>query len=177
MRYREFRHQCSEHRFPQIRRGLGNLEDRADVLLDGKASKNRGLLRQIADAEAGTPVHRKVGDVAPVQADNPGVGGNEAGDNVEAGGFSGTVRPEQPDRFTSLHGDVDVPQYRPPLETLAQPPPAQTLIVGDEPRPPRSRAQTGLGAKLPARAHGFGALLDADPGFVLAAGPPEAPLS
>ena len=132
---RELGQQCIEHRLAQIRRRLGDLEDRADVLLDGEAAKYRGLLRQIADAEPGAAIHRKIGDVAPVEADRPGIGGNQTGDDVKAGGLSRAVRAEQADDLAALHGDVDVAQHRPPLEALAQTLPEQTAVVGDQPRP------------------------------------------
>ena len=46
-----------------------------DILLDGQAAEDRGLLRQIADAEAGALVHRQGGDVLAVELDRAVVGG------------------------------------------------------------------------------------------------------
>ena len=42
---------------------LDDFEDGADVVLDTEAAEDRGLLRQVADAKAGTAVHRQAGDV------------------------------------------------------------------------------------------------------------------
>ena len=136
MRDRELGHQRIEHRLAHFRRGLGDLENRADILLDGKPAKDRGLLRQIADAEASAAIHRQIGDVAPIEADNPGIGGDQPGDDVKAGRLAGAVGPEQTDHLAALHRDVDVAQHRPPLEALAEPVPEQAAVVGDEPRPP-----------------------------------------
>jgi hypothetical protein len=47
---------------------LGDLEDGADVVLDRKAPEDRGLLRQIADAEPRAPVHGQRGDVVAVDS-------------------------------------------------------------------------------------------------------------
>src|ERR1700720_5040667 len=91
MGYRELGEQSVEHGLAQIGRRLGNFEDRADVLFDSEAAKYRGLLREITDAKPGAPVHRKIGDVTAVQADRTGVGGNQTGDDVKAGGLSRAV--------------------------------------------------------------------------------------
>ena len=148
----------------QIGRRLGNFEDRADVLFDSEAAKYRGFLRQITDAEPGAPVHRQIGDVTAVEADRPGVGGDQTGDDVKAGGLSRAVGAEQADDFAALHGDVDVAQYRPPLEAFAQTLSEETAVVGDQPRPAPRCSKVGgclLGpwpVPFAAPAHGFGAL-------------------
>ena len=41
-------------------RGFDDLEHRADILLDGEAAKDRGFLRQIADAEPRALIHRQL---------------------------------------------------------------------------------------------------------------------
>ena len=82
---------------------LDHLEDRADVLLDGQAAEDRGLLRQVADAEAGAPVHRQPGDVVAVELDAAVVGLDQPGDHVEDGGLAGAVRAEQADRLAAPH--------------------------------------------------------------------------
>ena len=75
------------------------------LLLDGQAAKDRGLLRQVADAEPGAPVHRHRGDVEAVDLDRALVDRHQPGDHVEAGGLAGAVRAEQPDRLAGAHAD------------------------------------------------------------------------
>src|SRR5260370_39871165 len=88
---RELGEQSIEHGLAQIGRRLRNFEDGADILLDSEAAKYRGLLRQITDAEPGAPIHWKIGDVTAVEADRPGVGGYQTGDDVKTGRFSRAV--------------------------------------------------------------------------------------
>src|SRR5665213_1266212 len=130
---REFGEQRVEHRLAGLRRGFGELEDRADVLLDRETAEDRRFLRQIADAEPRPPVHRQVGDVLAVEVDDSGIGGNEANDDVEAGGLAGAVRPEQPNHLAALHRHVDVAQHHAPLEAFAEPTAGKPLVVGDQP--------------------------------------------
>src|SRR5712691_363833 len=164
MRDRELGHQRIEHRLAQIRCRLRNLEYCTDVLLDSETAKYRSLLREVADAESRPPVHRKIRDVAPIQADHPGIGGNEPGYDVEARRFSRAVRPEQANHFASLHRDVDVAQHRPSFEALAQSLPDQTAIVGDQPRPPLDPGHPWIGTGLLATpVHGFRTLPRVDP--------------
>jgi hypothetical protein len=66
------RSSSSRSRF--LRVGLDHLQHRADVLLDREAAEDRGLLRQVADAEAGAAVHRQLGDVVAVEVDHAAVG-------------------------------------------------------------------------------------------------------
>ena len=158
---RKLGQQRRQHLLAQIRRRLHNLEDRADVLLDREAAKDRRFLRQIADAEAGAPVHRQIGDVTPVEHDHAGIGRDQPGDDVKARRLAGPVRAEQADRFAALDRKIDPSQNRPPLKALAQPLPHQTAafrrgIVGNEPRllrQPRRRAR-GQSSCLH-RLHGF----------------------
>ena len=56
-----------EHRLARLGLGLGHFEHGADVLLDRQAAEDRGLLRQIADAEARAAIHRQIGDVLAVE--------------------------------------------------------------------------------------------------------------
>src|SRR6266700_1851845 len=171
MRDRELGHQRIEHRLAQIRCWLGNLEYCTDVLLNCQTAKYRSLLREVADAESRPPVHRKIRDVAPIQADHPGIGGNEPGYDVEARRFSRAVRPEQANHFASMHGDVDAAQHRPSFEALAQSPPDQTAIVGDQPRPPLAPSHPGIGTELLVTpVHGFRTPRGVDPEAVFAAG-------
>ena len=79
--------------------GLDDFEHGADIVLDVKAAEDRGLLRQIAYADAGPLVHWQSGHVVAVQLDPAVIGGDQAGNHIEHRGFSGAVRPKQADRF------------------------------------------------------------------------------
>ena len=82
---------------------LDHLEHRADVVLDVEAAEDRGLLRQIADAEPRALIHRQRGDVVAVELDAAAVGLDQPGDHVEHRGLAGAVRPEQADRLAAPH--------------------------------------------------------------------------
>src|SRR5262249_41825305 len=110
------------------------------------AAEDRGLLRQIADAEPGAPIHRQLGDVGAVEIDLADIGRDQAGDDVEAGGLAGAVRAEQSDRLAALDRHIDVAQHRPLAEALAEIGGAQPDIVGDEPRPGRQARSAVRGA-------------------------------
>jgi hypothetical protein len=51
--------------------GLDQLEHAGDVLRHGHAAEDRGLLRQVAEAEDRAAVHRQLGDVDAVHQDAP----------------------------------------------------------------------------------------------------------
>jgi len=87
--------------------GFDHFEHRADVLFDAQAPKNRGFLRQIADAEAGALVHRQTGYVGTIELDAALVGFDEAGDHVENRGFAGAIGTEQADRLTLAYVQAD----------------------------------------------------------------------
>ena len=77
--------------------GLGDLQHGADIVLDAQAAKDRGFLRQIADAEPGAAIHRQARDVIAVEFDHALVGFDQPGDHVEDRGLAGAVRAEQAD--------------------------------------------------------------------------------
>jgi len=110
------------------------------------SAEDRCLLRQIADAEARPAIHRQIGDVLPVELDRPGIGGDEAGDDVEAGGLAGAVGAEQTDDLAALHRHADVAQHRAALEALAE-------AVATRPRLSATRRgpSPGPGLTIPAR--------------------------
>ena len=64
---REFGQQRVEHLLAPVAHRLDHLEHGADIVLDAQAAEDRGLLRQVADAEPGAAVHRQIGDVVAVQ--------------------------------------------------------------------------------------------------------------
>ena len=82
---------------------LPQLQHRAQVLLDAQPAEDRGLLRQVADAEPRPLVHRHPGDVVAVDLDPALVDGHEAGDHVETGRLAGAVRAEQPHCLAAPH--------------------------------------------------------------------------
>src|SRR5262245_25933862 len=86
---------------------LHHFEHGADVVLDIEAAKDRGLLRQVADAEARPLVHGQMGDVVAIELDLAAVGLDQPGDHVEGRGLAGAVRPQQTDRLAAPHVDVD----------------------------------------------------------------------
>src|SRR5271169_998455 len=177
---RELGQQGVQRRFARVALRFDHLEDRANILLDGKPAKDRRLLRQVADAATGAAVHRKIGDVLPVEADRSGISGDEPSDDIKTGGLAGPVRSEQPDHLAALHRHVDAAQHRPTLKALSQSlplqpttgwrTPAHRAIIGDKPRP--ALVGGGGAQRLFRRVHGLGPLLEA--GFAAAAGPPDA---
>src|SRR5690242_8303250 len=126
---RKFGEQTVERGFAQIRRRLGDLEDRANVLLDGEAAEYRSFLRQVTNAEPGPAVHRKIGYVAPIEVDRPGLGCDETGDNIKARGLSRAVRTQQADNLAALNRDADIAQDRASFEALAQTASEEAAIV------------------------------------------------
>src|SRR6185437_13053598 len=157
---RELGQERIERRLAHLVHGLDDLENGADVVLDGEAAEDRGLLRQVADAETGAPVHRQIGDVVPVEADRADIGGDEPGDDIEAGRLAGAVRTEQPDRLAALHGDADVAQHRTLAKALAEAGGDEAGIVGDEARD-LIGAIVEVAGRLCRRAHRCGAGLAA----------------
>src|SRR6185437_12338174 len=88
-------------------RGLDDFEHRANVLLHGEATKDRGFLRQIADAKARALIHRQLGHIVAVEFDRAAIGLDEAGDHVEHRGLAGAVRAKQADGLAPAHIDAD----------------------------------------------------------------------
>ncbi len=164
---REFGKQRIEHRFAQLGFGLGDFENGADILLDRETPENRRLLRQIADTEPRPAIHRQTGDFLAVDFDAAGVGGDQPGDDVEAGRLAGAVRAEQTDHLAALHRYADIAQHRAALEALAETAPDQAAhnraardgaapdgaaIVGHQTRPLRQPIRTGIARLI--RQHG-----------------------
>ena len=120
--------------------GLGDLEHGADIVLDVQAAEDRRLLRQVADARAARAGTSAAGDVLAVEQHLPGVGGDQAGDDVEAGGLAGAVRPEQADGLAAVQPQRDVAQHRAAAIVLGQTPgreggsPGRRPLRGREPR-------------------------------------------
>ena len=106
--------------------GLGDLEHRQDVLLDRHAAKDRGFLRQIAEAQDRAAIHRQAGNLRAVEVDPPAVGLHQPHDRIETGGLARPVRPEQPDHFAALDVQRHVVQHGAAVIGLGDRPHVQT---------------------------------------------------
>src|SRR5690606_14400463 len=84
------------------------LEHGGDVLLDRELAEDRGLLRQVGQAQAGAAVDRQAPDRPAVELDGAAVGGHEAHDHVEAGRLSRAIGAEQADDLAALDDERDV---------------------------------------------------------------------
>ena len=82
------------------------LENGRDVLFDGEATKDGGLLRQVPDALSRPHVHRVVGDVFAVEHHAPGVGADQTDDHGKGRGLARSVGAEQADDLARRHVDV-----------------------------------------------------------------------
>src|SRR5690606_19767380 len=94
--------------------------DREDVVLDAQLAEYRGLLREIAEAEAGPVVHRQVGEVAVIEQDSSAVAADQADQHVEGGRLAGAVRPEQADDLAAFQAKGNALDDFPELEALVQ---------------------------------------------------------
>lgn len=74
---------------------------------------------KVADTHAGAAVHRQVGDVFAVNVDVAVVGGNQAGNAIKTGCFSGAVGAEQADGLAAADVKGNVAQNRPIFITFA----------------------------------------------------------
>ena len=92
---------------------LGHLQHRQDVLLDGEPAEDRRFLRQVAEAEDRSPVHRQVGDVLAVQENSACVRLHQPHDGIKAGRLAGTVGTQQADNFAAVDGERNVVKHRP----------------------------------------------------------------
>ncbi len=97
-----------------------HLEDGPDVVLDRELAEHRGLLRQVAHAEAGPAVHRQSGQLLVVEPDAAGVAGHQSHDHVEGGGLAGAVRPEQADHLAGIDLERQVDHDLPGAIALAE---------------------------------------------------------
>jgi hypothetical protein len=78
-------------------------------------------LERATDPEAGAPVGREPRDVLPIEADLPGVGREQAAQQVEAGRLAGAVRADQRRQAVRLEGDADAVQDDVAAEGLPEP--------------------------------------------------------
>ena len=82
-----------------------HLEDGLNVLGDRHAAKNRGFLRQIPEAEAGTAMNRKACNIAAVQLDRAAIAADQSDDHIERSRLSGSVRAEKADDVTAFYAE------------------------------------------------------------------------
>ncbi len=120
MRDRELLQQFVEALLALLSVLLGDLEYGADVVLDGKAAEDRGLLRQVADAEPRAAVHRHRRDVVAVYLDRALVDRHEAGDHVEAGRLARPVGSEQAHSLARAHPERYAADHLPALVALGE---------------------------------------------------------
>ncbi len=83
---------------------LAGFQNRHDIFGDGQLAKDRGFLRQVADAFAGPAVHRQAGHVLAVDGDLAFIRLDQANDHVETGSFACAVRAEQADDLAAIDG-------------------------------------------------------------------------
>ncbi len=69
--------------------------------------EDRGLLAEVAHAQAGVAVHGQAGDLGVVEQDAPGVALDHADGHAEGGGFARAVAPEQADDLGVLDIEGD----------------------------------------------------------------------
>ena len=95
-------------------------QHRQDIAFDAQPAKDRGLLRQVTDAEAAALEHRQMRDRMAIEADFALVGPDQAHDHGEDCGLAGPVRPQQPDGFAAPHRDAHIAHHGQSPEALGQ---------------------------------------------------------
>ena len=131
----ELGEQLVDERIAPLGLFLHQLHHGAQIALDIEAAKDRRLLRQIADTQTRALVHRQPRDVMTIQLDTSLVSLDEAGDHVEAGGFSCAVRSQKPNHLAALNTQRNVANNGAALEAFADRVDGEARIVGDKLRP------------------------------------------
>ena len=90
-----------------------DFQNGADVLFYRHFAENGGFLRKIADTGLCAVVDWLVHEVLAVEQNAACIGGNQAGNHVEAGGFARTVRAEQADHFAAINIEREVFHHLP----------------------------------------------------------------
>ena len=88
------------------------LHGQQQIVLHGQVAENAGLLRQIADAHAGTLRHGKRTDRFAIEEHITTIWPKHAGDKVERGGLARSIGPQQPDHFTRIKLQADPANHR-----------------------------------------------------------------
>ena len=87
--------------------GMG-LHRQREVVPYRQPIKDAGDLERTRQAMRHPLVHRHAGDVHAVKLDAPGVGGQRAGNQLDQGGFAGTVGADQGVHLTRAHAQAGV---------------------------------------------------------------------
>src|SRR5436190_746477 len=82
--------------------GLGDLEHGHDVLADGEAAEDRGLLRQVTEAEDRAAIHGEAGNVLAVEQDSARIRLHQPHDRIEARRLAGPVGPQQAEHLAAV---------------------------------------------------------------------------
>ena len=109
---------------------LAQLDHGHDVLLHRHAPENGGLLRKVTEAHPRTLVHGLGGDLLAVQPDGALIGGDQAGDHVEAGRLAGAVRAEESLHLAPAKTQGYALDHRTAAVGLADPVDNQTVVFG-----------------------------------------------
>ncbi len=99
---------------------LLQLEHGEQVLPNGEAAKDARLLRQVAQAPLGARMHRQATELDAIEPHVAGVGSDQPDDEVEAGGLSGAVGPEEADDLSRADVEGDAVDHPPRAERLHQ---------------------------------------------------------
>jgi len=95
-----------------------------NVFRHGEAAENRVFLGQVGQPQVGATVDRHVRQPLPGEfafhPDFTAIGGNQADDHVEAGGFAGAVGPQQTDHLTAAHVEGHILHHGAGFVFLAQ---------------------------------------------------------
>ena len=110
----------NEARFHLAFRHVLQLENGLHVFFHREAPEDGVFLRQVGNAEAGAAMDWQMGQLGAVELDAARVRGDQADDHVEAGGFSGAVRPEQANDLAARDLERDVAHDSTALVVLEQ---------------------------------------------------------
>ena len=124
----EFAKQLLQPLAPAAAVWLRDLEHRKDILLDGEPAEDRCFLRQIAEAEDRAPVHRKLGDILPVEEDPAAVRLHQPHDRIEAGRLARAVGPEEAHDLAAVNVERNVMGHGPTVIRLGDRPDFQAAV-------------------------------------------------
>ena len=111
---------------PLRRRQVQGFQNRQQILLHGKLTEDRSFLGQIGNSGPRPLIHRKLSDVEIIEKDLSAVGPDQPHHHIKAGGFTGTIRPEQPDDLPGKEFQVDIAHHLSPAIGFIQAPSVQT---------------------------------------------------
>gem|GEM_PF-27667 len=88
-----------------------HFQHQMEILLHGQRAEYGRLLREVADAQSGAPIHRQARDFALAQKHAPTVRTHQPNHHIESGCLTRTVGPQQPDNLATCHLQRDIPYY------------------------------------------------------------------